>query len=325
MKRYQIYTGDALEQLRLLPSESVQCAVTSPPYYRLRDYKMAGQIGLEDSPEAYIARLVEVFRELRRVLRDDGTLWVNIANKYATTNGHGIKTKDLIGIPWMLAFALRADGWYLRQEIIWHKSNSMPESVKDRCTNAHESLFLLSKSPAYYFDHKAIAEPVTDSSIARLTQDIENQKGSSRAVGKTNGAMKAVHSKARSFNRANSKEIEGGPIPQQGSTQHRKDRADVYYIGPRNKRSVWTISTGKSSTKHFAVFPPALVKPCILAGSREGDTVLDPFAGSGTTGCVALKLGRKFKGIELNPTYITEIMIPNLEQAEAMRGKLFDL
>jgi len=268
---------------------SVQTCVTSPPYFGLRDYGVDGQIGLEPTVDAFVEELVSVFREVRRVLADDGTLWLNLGDSYAANRGYqvtdnkhidvgnnmgmkvpeGLKPKDLIGIPWRVAFALQADGWYLRQDIIWHKPNPMPESVRDRCTKSHEYIFLFSKKPKYYFDAEAIAEPVAAPTVERLSQPtIATQKGSDRVPGKTNGPMKAV------------------------GTQEK-----------RNKRSVWTVSTKPFKGAHFATFPPELITPCILAGSREGDTVLDPFAGAGTTGLVASRNGRGFIGIELNPEY----------------------
>lgn len=295
-----ILCGDALEQLQALEADSIHTCVTSPPYYNLRDYGIPGQIGMEDTPEEYIERLVLIFREVRRVLRPDGTIWINIGDSYAgsgkgrmadgthyngkpskSSNYQGVsggtlhktmtancKSKDLIGIPWMLAFALRADGWYLRQDIIWHKTNAMPESVRDRCTRSHEYVFLLSKSRQYFFDTKAIQEPAAESSRRRLAQNVSQQAGSTRQPGKSNGPMKAV-----------------------GDGQH------------RNKRDVWTLSTGSFRGAHFAVFPETLVEPCILAGCPAGGTVLDPFTGSGTTGAVAKRLGRSFIGVELNPAY----------------------
>ena len=273
---------------------SAQMCVTSPPYFGLRDYGHPGQLGLEATPDEYIAAMVEVFRCVRDVLADDGTLWLNIGDSYVgsannggTTSktmqgtqaatgktlpakrGEGLKQKDLIGIPWMLAFALRADGWYLRQDIIWHKPNPMPESVRDRCTKAHEYVFLLSKSERYYFDGEAIMEPVAASTVERLSQPtLQQQEGSCRVPGKTNGNMKAV------------------------------GRTDK-----RNRRSVWTVATQPYKGAHFATFPPALIEPCILAGSRPGDIVLDPFMGSGTTAAVALQHGRQYLGCELNPAY----------------------
>jgi DNA modification methylase len=305
----RIEFGDCRETMRRWAQEGVkvQTCVTSPPYFGLRDYGHEGQIGLEQTPEEYIAAMVEVFRCVKDVLADDGTLWLNIGDSYwsdtlarktvvesmwgkrpasdlskgrseiPTHNRRGglgrrpdgIKPKDLMGIPWMLAFALRADGWYLRQDIIWHKPNPMPEAVKDRCTKAHEYIFLLSKSDRYFFDNEAIKEPVAASSTARLTQPtFEQQSGSDRVPNKTNGNMKAV-----------------------GNCE------------TRNRRSVWTVTTKPYKGAHFATFPPDLIEPCILAGSREGDIVLDPFMGSGTTAQVALKNGRQYLGCELNEDY----------------------
>lgn len=309
----EIFNGDALSILKTLPSESVNVCVTSPPYYNLRDYGTDGQIGREKTPEEYIEKLVEVFREVRRVLRPDGTLWLNIADSYATSSGSqaptntrnscghtqkhvpkGYKRKDLIGIPWMLAFALRADGWYLRQDIIWAKPNCMPESVKDRCTKSHEYIFLLSKSPTYYFDAEAISEPIAESSIKRFAQNIEAQKGSNRQPGKTNGPMKAALPR-----------FGGSKYGNSTSPETRTKSGNVYKPTPRrNKRDVWTVSTKGFNGAHFAVFPEDLVRPCILAGSPPGGVVIDPFFGSGTVGAVAIKEGRMFIGIEINPDYV---------------------
>lgn len=302
-----IIQGDALSVLKTFADESVDCCVTSPPYYNLRDYGCEGQIGLEKTPEEYIQKLVEIFREVRRVLKKDGTLWVNIADSYAgsgkgasnypenakkhkqgtnkgscgsylqKTVSSDCKSKDLIGIPWMLAFALRADGWYLRQDIIWAKPNPMPESVKDRCTKSHEYIFMLSKTPRYYFDDAAIAEPSKESTIKRPSQNIENQNGS-YLPGKTNGKMKAV-------------------APRYGGNAYD-------YRPKRKKRDVWTVTTKPFKGAHFATFPPDLIEPCILAGCPAGGVVLDPFAGSGTTGMVAKRHGRAFALIELNNDYI---------------------
>lgn len=308
----KVLCGDALEQLRTLEPESVHTCVTSPPYYNLRDYGTAGQIGMEATPEEYIDKLVDVFREVRRVLRPDGTLWVNIGDSYATRSGaqpptntrnsyghtakrtpSGFKYKDMMGIPWMLAFALRADGWYLRQDIIWHKTNAMPESVRDRCTKAHEYIFLLSKSDRYYFDAAAISEPIAGSSTKRYLQNIEAQKGSDRQPGKTNGKMKAALLR-----------FGGEKYGHDGSDESRTKSGKPYIPTlRRNKRDVWAVSTGGFKGAHFAVFPERLVEPCILAGCPEGGTVLDPFAGSGTTGAVAKRLRRNFVGVEINPDY----------------------
>ena len=296
-----ILVGDCRTTLQSLPDQSVHTCVTSPPYFGLRDYGMDDQIGLEQTPEAFVAEMVTVFREVKRVLRDDGTLWLNLGDSYAsyrdgkatpdttrgdsegtlvpkgsaknrmasTFAGSSVKHKDLIGIPWRVAFALQADGWYLRQDIIWHKPNPMPESVQDRCTKSHEYIFLLSKSPKYYFDNEAIKEPVANSSVSRLSQNnLSNQLGSNRVPFKTNGTMKAV-----------------------GNTEN------------RNKRSVWTVTTKPFKGAHFATFPPDLIEPCILAGCPEGGTVLDPFGGAGTTGLVASNHNRNAILCELNPEY----------------------
>lgn len=306
-----ILLGDALERLRGLPSESVHTCVTSPPYYNLRDYETTGQIGMEETPEKYVDKLAEVFREVRRVLRPDGTLWVNIGDSYATRSGRqaprntrnscghtekrppdGYKYKDLIGIPWLLAFALRADGWYLRQDIIWSKSNCMPESVRDRCTKSHEYIFLLTKSERYYFDTEAISEPIAGSSTKRYLQNIEAQAGSFKQPERDGRPMKAVLPR-----------FGGNKYPGHTDGDSRKD-GNTYIPTPRrNKRDVWVVSTSGFRGAHFAVFPEKLIEPCILAGCPEGGTVLDPFTGSGTTGVVAKRLGRDFVGIEINPEY----------------------
>lgn len=327
----KVYFGDCRESLRLMAADGVtaQTCVTSPPYFGLRDYGVDGQIGQEETPEEFIAALVEVFGCVRDVLADDGTLWINIGDSYASSGGmsqpdrshsgnlrnkrggqgsansrggfvrpktsHGeVKQKDLIGIPWMLAFALRADGWYLRQDIIWHKPNPMPESVTDRCTKAHEYIFLLSKSPRYFYDADAIAVPIADSSVARLTQsNLENQSGSDRVPGKTNGNMKAVGPR-----------FGGNKYGDDASTQHKTKSGNEWTGADKaNKRSVWTVPTMPYKGAHFATFPTALIEPCIMAGSKPGQIILDPFFGSGTTGEVALNLGRQYIGCELNKDY----------------------
>jgi DNA modification methylase len=310
------YTGDALAILKTMPSESVHCCVTSPAYWGLRDYGVEGQIGLEQTPEEYVNKLVNVFREVKRVLRNDGTLWLNLGDTYMGGGRGGdpehnkearqqcskskpswknieLKSKDLVGIPWMVAFALRADGWYLRQDIIWSKTNPMPESVTDRCTKSHEYIFLLSKSKKYYYDAAAISESVANSTVKRLSQDLEHQKGSKRVQGKTNGNMKAVAPRYGGNKYTNTPDV-----------FNRTKSGNIYeYKDRRNKRSVWTISTKPFKGAHFAVFPPDLVKPCILAGSPMGGVVLDPFGGSGTVAMVASELGRDSIYIDLNPQY----------------------
>jgi DNA modification methylase len=332
MATHRLIQGDCIEGLRTLPDASVHCCVTSPPYWGLRDYGHDGQIGLESTPEAYVARMVEVFREVRRVLRDDGTCWLNLGDSYSAAgvkqtgradsnadsflSAHaasykrpemgprttirvqsGLKPKDLVGIPWRVAFALQADGWWLRQDIIWHKPNPMPESVRDRCTKAHEYVFLLTKSERYYYDSEAVSEPVSASSVARVSQATwDEQAGSDRVPGKTNGPMKAVLKRSGNKSRKSATERDCprdgvcGSVPWEGTT--------------RNKRSVWTVTTRPYKGAHFATMPPALVEPCIKAGCPEGGTVLDPFAGSGTTLAVAAELGRNGIGCELNSEYI---------------------
>lgn len=298
---HQILTGDCLELLRQMPNESVQCCVTSPPYFGLRDYGMAAQIGLEDTPAQFVARLAEVFHEVRRVLRADGTLWVNMGDSYASggrggggsymaergdgawqgkgeatgwrSAPAGLKPKDLMGIPWRLAFALQDDGWYLRQDIIWHKPNPMPESTRDRCTKAHEYIFLLSKSRRYHCEMKAIREP---------------------AVG---GQSEA----ASQFSRGGlSADL---VLPGQRASQHRAGRDRAPTADTRNKRSVWTVATAGYQGAHFATFPHELIRPCILAGASRGGLVLDPFGGAGTTSLVAMQEGRRSLICELNPEY----------------------
>jgi DNA modification methylase len=269
MGEFRVLEGDCVDQMQTLEAESVQTCITSPPYFGLRDYGHEGQIGLEDTPEEYVDRLVEVFREVRRVLRDDGTLWLNIGDSYAGGSGNygsGVKAKDLMGFPWQVAFALRADGWYLRSDIIWHKTNPMPESVTDRPTRAHEHIFLLTKSPRYYYDAEAIKEPARNWGTRDRSQMRDGTKD-----------PKLKHHGLAG------REWEENPM--------------------KNKRSVWTVPTKAYKGAHFATFPTDLIDPCVLAGSQESDLVLDPFAGSGTTGVVALRHNRNFIGCELNPEY----------------------
>lgn len=290
----KIITGNAIEVLKELPDCSADCCITSPPYLGLRDYGVNEQIGLENSVEAYINRLTDIFREVRRVLKNDGTLWLNIGDSYVSSNSEysNCKRKDLIGIPWLLAFALRNDGWYLRQDIIWEKPNAMPESVKDRCTKSHEYIFLFSKQSKYYFDYEAIKEPavgfnniVPAGSKGTLRPNSRLRKGNSRTF---RGG--GVYTKGQSFN--NSAEI---MRESHGNNEN--------MTGLRNKRSVWTVATQGYKEAHFATFPEKLIEPCVLAGSRDGGIILDPFIGSGTTAVVAKKHNRGFIGIELNPEY----------------------
>jgi site-specific DNA-methyltransferase (adenine-specific) len=301
----KIFVGDCLESMKKMDDGSVNCCVTSPPYFGLRDYGHKEQIGLEQSPEKYVGKLVEVFREVRRVLKDDGTLWLNLGDSYARSGGgveskmntvhkmkvgqkatylaggmqsinkvpDGLKSKDLVGIPWRVAFALQADGWYLRQDIIWHKPNPMPESVNDRCTKAHEYIFLLSKKERYFYDRESIREPI------KPTTD---GKSSVRRSGNS---------------RTRSKEHWGVP--------HEPVSVIVKYddIKGANKRSVWTVPTKPFKGAHFATFPPDLIQPCILAGCPVGGTVLDPFGGAGTTALVSERNGRNSMMCELNSEY----------------------
>lgn len=330
----KIITGDCLDVLKTLPDASVHCCVTSPPYWGLRDYGCTGQIGLEATPEEYVAKMVEVFREVRRVLREDGTLWLNLGDSYSRDPGKGgsgpngkhdfipdyglarkamrrgtgradgivtdesprnrdgappcdLPQKNLIGIPWRVAFALQADGWYLRQDIIWHKPNPMPESVTDRCTKAHEYVFLLAKSPKYHYDAAAIAEPSVYA---------DGCNGSTFDGDRDLAIHPTVSRKPR-------QSVERGGFG--GKTADQSGREAFRAITQtRNRRDVWTVPTAPYSGAHFATFPPALIRPMILAGCPVGGTVLDPFGGSGTTGEVAEMEGRNSILIELNPQYV---------------------
>lgn len=312
-----LYHGDCREILRTLEAGSVQTCITSPPYFGLRDYGVAGQIGLEATPDAYVAEMIGIFREVHRVLRDDGTVWLNLGDSYAGSWGAqsrehagkhapnvsalsanqvkaaviresgtgslsrtpGLKNKDLIGIPWRVAFALQADGWYLRQDIIWAKSNPMPHPNTDRCVSSHEYVFLLSKSRRYQFDYKAIREPST-------------QRGAG------NG-----------FSRPERLSLDG-----RGDDTVFEASAD----GLRNKRDVWFTSSKPYKGAHFATYPPDLIRPCVLAGAPRGAVVIDPFNGAGTTGVVALEEGRRYVGIELNERYLSELTIPRLRAVADM-------
>ena len=317
-KRSTVIEGDVGAALKSLADKSVHCCVTSPPYWGLRDYGHAGQLGLEKTPQEYVERKVAVFADVRRVLRDDGTLWLNLGDSYAASgkkgsggigkgtiaggrgqstnkgsfygaadslsrhpSDYGLKEKDLVGIPWRVAFALQADGWYLRQDIIWSKPNPMPESVRDRCTKAHEYIFMLSKSPRYYYDAAAIAEPIS----ASYAKD-----------NRPDGVL-------RNRLYENSKLVKAGMVEKWEGTP------DDYAVRKttRNKHSVWTVTTKSFKGAHFATFPPDLIEPCILAGSPKDGVVLDPFAGSGTTGMVAERHGRSAILIELNPDYTAMI------------------
>ena len=348
--------GDCRETMRRWAEQGVkaQTCVTSPPYYGLRDYGHDGQLGLESTPEEYVARMVDVFRCVWDVLADDGTLWLNLGDSYAAQRsgtlmpaetlgggigGHenngkgnrgrkgrcdddgmacdsggtnqarsahrnaaaiGLKHKDLVGIPWRVAFALQADGWYLRQDIIWHKPNPMPESVQDRCTKAHEYIFLLSKSERYYFDNDAIKEPVTDVSIARAGRaDLREKKGWAEAYhGNPPTGLKRSGNKERKPASAR-----GVPVDTAGKTSGAVAGNVPWEGTTRNKRDVWSVSVKPYKGAHFATFPSDLITPCILAGAPAGGIVLDPFMGSGTTAAVAIAHGRNYLGCELNPAY----------------------
>ena len=330
----RLINGDCVEVMRTLPAESVHCIVTSPPYYGLRDYGVAGQIGMENSLSEYVAKMVEVFAEARRVLRDDGTLWLNLGDSYAGSwgaqsrehagkhranisaisanqiiaaqrrqsrtgsipSGSGLKPKDLMGIPWRVAFALQADGWYLRSDIIWAKPNPMPESIRDRPTKAHEYLFLLAKSERYYYDVDAAAEPRSSANGPGVA---------GWAIGE--GPHDAI---VHNRDKGDAKTFRGGQYTNGAkfNNSHATERDSIgnkpATIDKRNRRTVWTIPTHSFSEAHFATFPPALVEPCISAGCPVGGTVLDPFGGAGTTGLVADRLQRDAVLIELNLEYV---------------------
>ncbi len=328
----RVLAGDALTQLCFVDSESIHCVVTSPPYWALRDYQgpvldfapgryaplpgvpaleypaWRGQLGLEPTPEMFIGHLVEIFREVRRVLRTDGTCWVNMGDCYRI----GAEAKQLLGQPWRLAFALQADGWYLRQDIVWAKPNPMPESVRDRCTKAHEYLFLLTKSPSYCFDAGAIKEPVSGTAHPRGSGLHRKIMPTGWAVGpepRSAAALNTTTLRPRAFGRNSRIRDDRDPAHQTPArTRAKQNRsfsaAVAGLVDRRNKRSVWSIAPRAYRGAHFATFPPALVEPCILAGCPVGGTVLDPFGGSGTTASVALRLGRHAVTIELNPDYI---------------------
>jgi DNA modification methylase len=269
--------GNCLIELSKLEKLSVQTCITSPPYFNLRNYDSPDQIGIEKSPAEYIAKLVDVFRLVRKVLKDDGTLWINIGDTYSSKKfaGTSIKSKDLIGIPWMLAFALRDDGWYLRQDIIWSKPNPMPESITDRCTKAHEYIFLLSKQHDYKYDRMAISE-------LAIYADEHARKA-------TSWGKKKLNVNKSNIEKYQEKGLENNKTCLEG--------------GRRNKRDVWEVQVQPFKEAHFATYPEKLVEPCVLASSSLNDTILDPFSGSGTTGVVAKRLDRNYIGIELNPDY----------------------
>ncbi len=334
---FTILEGSALSVLRTLPGESVHCCITSPPYFGLRDYGVDGQIGLERTWPEYVANLQAVFLEARRVLRADGTLWLNLGDSYATGAGMvgecpgggeqgerwrgagptdqdpkrsaprgpmtqanrlpqpGLKPKDLMGIPWRVAFALQADGWYLRSDIIWHKPNPMPESVTDRPTKAHEYLFLLAKSEQYYYDVDAIREPST----GWHGSEFDSGKTGQHQLGRSQTSDSRALRDSSSFRGG---EKRNRDLERNGTTRGKTNPSCTHPEG-RNKRTVWMVATQPFPEAHFATFPEALIEPCVLAGCPVGGTILDPFAGSGTTGVVALRHERDFIGIELKPEY----------------------
>ena len=342
----RILTGDVRTRLRDLPDASVHCVVTSPPYYGLRDYGVEGQIGLEETPEEYVRKIVEVFRQVKRVLRNDGTLWLNLGDSYAGSwgaqsrpdgndikstlqggsslsarqienhprgshtgsvkNTPGLKPKDLIGIPWKVAFALQEDGWWLRQDIIWNKLNPMPESVRDRCTKSHEYIFLLSKSEKYYYDQDSIKEPASFV-LPNFPKSIKSPYG-------------------QGFTRSNMEDKQRGHGRRHAGFNERWDRMtrEEQCSGMRNKRSVWTVATRPFPEAHFATYPEELIRPCVLAGCPPGGTVLDPFGGAGTTGIVALSSMRNSILIEINPAYI-DIAINRIKKKNSMFGKVIVL
>lgn len=306
-----LFVGDAYRLIKRIPDNRINCIVTSPPYWGLRDYGVDGQIGLEQSPELYVRKLVLLFREMRRTLTTDGSVWLNIGDSfYGSGKAHGqtdfsnskqgtnsgslvgltqakpysllkhssLKPKDQIGIPWRVALALQADGWYLRSDIIWHKPNPMPESVLDRPTRAHEYIFLLTKSPDYYYNHVAVKEDCVSSDKDKERMKNNEQRQTSKYEGDVDQRLSGSGSKI-------------------------KHQATVGNGIKRNRRSVWTIATSNFKDAHFATFPEKLVEPCVLAGCPKGGVVLDPFTGSGTVGVVAERLGRKFIGFELNEEY----------------------
>jgi DNA modification methylase len=337
-----VFNGDSLAVLKTLPDESVQCCVTSPPYWGLRDYGVDGQMGLEKTPEEYVSKMTQLFREVRRVLKPNGTCWINLGDSYngsgkggnppdsphkfqqsnaGSLSGaknrkgwDGLKPKDLVGIPWRVAFALQADGWWLRQDIVWHKANCMPESVTDRCTRSHEYIFMFTKSERYFYDHEAIKEPAiydvdgtgTEARKARASEELK-----SHPDGERNGIRPAGYKNSVNFegkNQGNEKQRGHGRRHDGFNDRWDAAEADGAVTGMRNKRSVWKVAPACYPEAHFATYPPDLIKPCILSGSRAGDVVLDPFGGSGTTGQVALELGRKAILIELNKDYLPLIM-----------------
>lgn len=351
MEINKIYQGDSLTILNTFPDKCMHVCITSPPYWGLRDYGCAGQMGNENTPEEYVRKMVNLFREVKRVLKDDGTLWLNLGDSYAGSGGTGnqfgqienglkpvrptkinrakdrstdkwsnskckstgdIKSKDLVGIPWMVAFALRLDGWYLRQDIIWNKPNPMPESVADRCTKSHEYIFLLSKSPKYYFNSYAIKEKAIYGGMnERAERQNENNKcqptDMNNAIRKRPKNLQEKGQSDHTMHIKRDKRAGKGRIAYGGKRNGEEGIGQESFVSIpeyRNKRDVWTVTTKPYSGAHFATFPEDLILPCILAGCPSGGVVLDPFMGAGTTALVAKKNGCNFIGCELNPEYI---------------------
>lgn len=335
----KIINKDCLQGMSRLPDNSVDCCVTSPPYYGLRDYGVDGQMGLEETLEEYIEVMVNVFTEVKRVLKPEGTLWLNIGDSYyGSYKGQkdakkvnlrnkgcvignflpparselNMKPKDLMGVPWLLAFALRSTGYYLRRDIIWYKKNPMPESVKDRPTTSHEYIFLLSKSAKYYYDQEAILEDCSESTHARMSQDIANQKGSLRAFGGTRAdrPMKTYVTTPKAQKAPSGWDTDKGNHNGKTGRYPKVKNNESFDLAlrqmpeKRNKRSVWDVASEAFSEAHFATFPQKLIIDCIKAGSPRGGVILDPFMGAGTTAIVARKLDRNYIGFELNPHYI---------------------
>jgi DNA modification methylase len=346
MMNYQVLTGDCVQGMMALEDKSVHTCVTSPPYFGLRDYGHGDQIGLEGTPDLFVEKMVHVFREVRRVLRNDGTLWLNLGDSYASAGGHSsigtssqrtgranievqnarkgyagggeIKQKDLIGIPWMVAFALRSDGWYLRQDIIWHKPNPMPESVRDRCTKAHEYIFMFSKSARYHYDSEAIREK-------SVTNDNRRPYGSKGAWDMDGRPKEKQHGGKQRTDKQRGHGRRHDGFNDRWDAMSKEEQGAM----GRNKRSVWSVATRPYKGAHFATFPPALITPCVLAGCPVGGTVLDPFGGSGTTAEVALRNKRNAILCELNPTYVDLIhqrLAPVVKsiQSAAAQTNLFD-
>jgi DNA modification methylase len=324
MELNKIYHGNCMDIVKSMPDNFIDCVVTSPPYYGLRDYGTDDQFGLEDTPELFVQNLVNLFREIRRVLKDTGTVWLNLGDSYAGNNsrasnngragfgneretivnrgGDGLKPKDLIGIPWMVAFALRADGWYLRQDIIWHKPNPMPESVTDRCTKSHEYIFLLSKSQRYYYD----AEAIKENAKYGINGDDERPAGvvRNREYEYNSKENNYPHAYRKADPRAGKGRIAYEGKRTQNTNGNNGQQSFVAIEEKRNKRSVWTITTKPFKDAHFATFPTELITPCILAGCPVDGLVLDPFGGAGTTAVVAKGINRNYILCELNKDYI---------------------